>query len=245
MRLAELQQREEAWSLQKVLLATLAQKWQALDREIWEIRGPARAFTHSRMMVWLAFDRAISAAEQFSLKGPLDDWKQLRARIHEDICENAFDRQKNSFVQYYGGTSLDASLLLMPQTGFLPPDDPRLLGTIAAIEGELLQDGLVRRYSTDFTDDGVDGAEGAFLVCSFWLADAYILCGQREKAVAIFERLLHLRNDLGLLSEEYDSIGERMLGNFPQAFSHIGLINTAHNLLKLDGPARQRAQLRE
>ncbi len=243
-RLAELQQREEAWSLQKVLLATLAKKWRTLDRGIWEVRGPERAFTHSRMMVWLAFDRAISAAEQFRLDGPVDQWKQLREAICDDICENAFDREKNSFVQYYGGKTLDASLLLMPQTGFLPPDDPRVLGTVAAIERELLQDGLVLRYSTDSTNDGMDGAEGAFLVCSFWLADAYVLCGQREKAVAIFERLLRLRNDLGLLSEEYDGIGERMLGNFPQAFSHIGLINTAHNLLKVNGPARERARFR-
>nr|BAJ23963.1 putative family 15 glycoside hydrolase [uncultured bacterium] len=241
-RMAELQQREDAWSLQKVLLATLARKWQTLDRGIWEVRGPERAFTHSRMMVWLAFDRAISAVERFGLDGPVDDWKRLRATIAEDICANAFDRQKNSFVQYYGGKTLDASLLLMPQTGFLPPDDPRVLGTIAAIERELLRDGLVLRYSTDSTNDGMEGAEGAFLVCSFWLADAYVLCGQREKAVAVFERLLALRNDLGLLSEEYDGIGRRMLGNFPQAFSHIGLINTAHNLLKVEGPARERAR---
>jgi len=243
-RLAELQQREEAWTLQKVLLSTLAEKWQTFDRGIWEVRGPARAFTHSRMMVWLAFDRAISAAEQFSLGGPVDDWKRLRATIHADICEHGFNAQKNSFVQYYGGKALDASLLLMPQTGFLPPNDPRVAGTIAAIESELLQDGLVLRYSTNSTNDGLDGAEGAFLVCSFWLADAYVLCGQRDKAIAIFERLLRLRNDLGLLSEEYDTIGRRMLGNFPQAFSHIGLINTAHNLLKANGPARERAQLR-
>jgi len=241
-RLAELQQREEAWTLQKVLLSTLAKKWQSADRGIWEIRGPARAFTHSRMMVWLAFDRAISAAEQFSLDGPVDDWKRLRAMIHADICEHGFDARKNSFVQYYGGEALDASLLLAPQIGFLPPEDPRVLGTIAAIENELLTDGLVLRYSVSGTNDGLDGAEGAFLVCSFWLADAYVLCGQREKAVAIFERLLRLRNDLGLFSEEYDTINRRMLGNFPQAFSHIGLINTAHNLLKVDGPARQRAQ---
>ena len=241
-RLAELQQREEAWSLQKVLLVTLARKWQTPDRGIWEIRGPARAFTHSRMMVWVAFDRAISSAERFHLEGPIDEWKRLRATIHDDICENAFDRQKNSFVQYYGGKTLDASLLLMPQTGFLAPDDPRVLGTIAAIEEELLKDGLVLRYSTEHTQDGMEGDEGAFLVCSFWLADAYVLCGQRDKAVAMFERLLGLRNDLGLLSEEYDTLAGRMLGNFPQAFSHIGLINTAHNLLKVDGPARERAQ---
>lgn len=243
-RLAELQQREEAWSLQKVLLTTLADKWQTPDRGIWEVRGPARAFTHSRMMVWVAFDRAISAAERFHLDGPVDDWKRLRTRIHDDICRHAFDREKNSFVQYYGGKTLDASLLLMPQTGFLPPHDPRVLGTLGAIEDELLRDGLVSRYATEDTRDGVDGTEGVFLVCSFWLADAYVLCGQREKAVAIFERLLGLRNDLGLLSEEYDTLAGRMLGNFPQAFSHIGLINTAHNLLKVDGPARERAQRR-
>ncbi|SDS71455.1 Glucoamylase (glucan-1,4-alpha-glucosidase), GH15 family [Halopseudomonas litoralis] len=243
-RVAELQQRNEAWSLQKVLLTTLAQKWQIPDQGIWEVRGPARAFTHSRMMVWVAFDRAITAAEQFHLDGPVDEWKGLRAMIHDDICQNAFDRQKNSFVQYYGGKTLDASLLLMPQTGFLPPDDPRVLGTLEAVENELLKDGLMLRYSADDAQDGMDGGEGAFLVCSFWLADAYVLCGQRDKAAIIFERLLALRNDLGLLSEEYDCVAGRMLGNFPQAFSHIGLINTAHNLLRVDGPARERAQRR-
>ena len=241
-RLARLQQRQEAWALQKVLLGGLAKAWRTLDRGIWEVRGPERAFTHSRMMVWLAFDRAISAAERFALDGPLEEWKRLRATIRDDICVNGFDGQRNSFVQYYGGKALDASLLLMPQTGFLPPDDPRVLGTIDAIERELVQDGLVLRYSTERTDDGMDGAEGAFLVCSFWLADAYVLCGRREKAIEVFDRLLGLRNDLGLLSEEYDSAAKRMLGNFPQAFSHIGLINTAHNLLKAEGPARERAR---
>src|SRR5690606_18342632 len=241
---AQLQQREEAWALQKTLLATLATKWQSLDRGIWEVRGPERAFTHSRLMVWLAFDRAIAAAESFGLDGPVADWRRVRAAIHDDIVSRGFDAGRNSFVQYYGGTALDASLLLLPQTGFLPPDDPRIAGTIAAIERELVADGLVRRYCTTETDDGLAGAEGAFLVCSFWLADTHVLAGDRDKAAAIFERLLGLRNDLGLLSEEYDSRGARMLGNFPQAFSHIGLINTAHNLLKVDGPARQRARQR-
>lgn len=218
---AQLQQREEAWALQKTLLATLATKWQSLDRGIWEVRGPERAFTHSRLMVWLAFDRAIAAAESFGLDGPVADWRRVRAAIHDDIVSRGFDAGRNSFVQYYGGTALDASLLLLPQTGFLPPDDPRIAGTIAAIERELVADGLVRRYSTAETDDGLAGAEGAFLVCSFWLADAHVLAGDRDKAAAIFERLLGLRNDLGLLSEEYDSRDARMLGNFPQAFSGL------------------------
>lgn len=240
-RCAQLQHRSDAWELQKVLLDALATKWRTPDRGIWEIRGPPRAFTHSRMMAWVAFDRAISAMEMFDLDGPVDRWNSVRAEIRDDILANAFDADRNSFVQYYGGSSLDASLLLMPQTGFLPAGDPRVVGTIAAVERELLRDGLVARYSTDRTDDGIAEGEGAFLVCSFWLADAYVLCGQHEKAAELFERLLGLRNDLGLLSEEYDSAAKRMLGNFPQAFSHIGLINTAHNLLKARGPALERA----
>ncbi len=239
---AELQQRDEAWALQKLLLDRLADKWQSLDRGVWEVRGPPRAFTHSRLMCWVAFDRAIKAADTCGLDGPVDRWRKLRAAIHDDICANGFDAQLNSFVQYYGGASLDASLLLIPQVGFLPPDDPRVTGTIAAIEAGLMHDGLVYRYSTEETEDGLAGGEGTFLVCSFWLADAYVLCGRADDARDLFERLLALRNDLGLLAEEYDPHARRMLGNFPQAYSHIGLINTAHNLLNAQGPARQRAE---
>ena len=239
---AELQPQTEAWRLQRVLLQHLEKNWQTLDRGIWEVRGDPRAFTHSRMMAWVAFERAIASAEHFNLDGPVDRWKKVRDAIHDDICEHGFDEEKNSFVQYYGGDALDASLLLMPQVGFLPPDDPRVTGTIAAIERELMRDGFVLRYSTHETDDGLAGEEGAFLACSFWLADAYVLCGRHEDARALFDRLLSLRNDLGLLAEEYDPRYKRLVGNFPQAFSHIGLINTAHNLVEAKGPAQQRAQ---
>jgi GH15 family glucan-1,4-alpha-glucosidase len=241
-RAAELQPREEAWRLQRVLLDHLEENWQALDRGIWEVRGEPRAFTHSRMMAWVAFDRAIASAERCHLAGPVNRWKEVRAAIHDDICANGFDTKKNSFVQHYGGDALDASLLLMPQVGFLPPDDPRVAGTIAAIERELMRDGFVLRYSTRETDDGLAGEEGAFLACSFWLADAYVLCGRRDDARALFDRLLALRNDLGLLAEQYDPRGKRLVGNFPQGFSHIGLINTAHNLVESEGPAKQRAR---
>jgi len=239
---AELQPQAEAWRLQRVLLDHLEKAWQTPDRGIWEVRGPPRAFTHSRMMAWVAFDRAVTSVERYGLDGPVDRWREVRRAIHDEICAQGFDAAKNSFVQYYGGTTLDASLLLMPQLGFLPADDPRVMGTIAAIERELMRGGLVQRYSTAGTDDGVGGTEGAFLACSFWLADAYVLSGRRGDAQALFERLLELRNDLGLLAEEYDPQAGRLLGNFPQAFSHIGLINTAHNLATRKGPAQQRAE---
>jgi GH15 family glucan-1,4-alpha-glucosidase len=239
---ADLQPYEEAWRLQKVLLSQLERDWRALDRGIWEVRGEPRAFTHSRLMCWVAFDRAVASVEKFGLQGPVERWRETRAAIHEDICANGFDAGQNSFVQYYGGSALDASLLLMPQLGFLPPDDPRILGTVSAVERGLMRDGFVLRYSTDQSDDGLTGREGAFLACSFWLADAYVLCGRLEDARALFARLLGLRNDLGLLAEEYDPAAKRLLGNFPQAFSHVGLINTAHNLVKVSGPARQRAE---
>ena len=171
----------------------------------------------------------------------MDAWRALSNEIHEDICKRAFSTTKNSFVQHYGGDDLDASLLLLPQLGFLPAGDPRIIGTIAAIERDLMQDGFVRRYSTEEVDDGVGGDEGAFLACSFWLVDAYVLCGRMADARALFERLLAVRNDVGLLAEEYDPATRRQLGNFPQAFSHIGLINAANNLFRDRGPARQRA----
>ena len=239
---AELQPQDEAWRLQKVLLDHLETIWRTPDQGIWEVRGPARAFTHSRMMAWVAFDRAVISVERYNPDGPAEHWREVRQEIHDDICANGFDTEKNSFVQYYGGKTLDASLLLMPQLGFLPGDDPRVVGTIETIGRELMQDGLVARYSTDVTEDGVGGQEGAFLACSFWLADAYVLAGRHNDALQLFERLLDLRNDLGLLAEEYDSVAGRLLGNFPQAFSHIGLINTAHNLVSVGGPARQRAE---
>ncbi len=240
-RTAELQPQGEAWRLQVTLLRHLEEIWQTLDRGIWEVRGEPRPFTHSRMMCWVAFDRSVTAVERFGFEGPVDRWREIRAAIHDEICTKGFNVGKNSFVQTYEGQALDASLLLMPQVGFLPADDPRVRGTIAAIERELMQDGLVLRYSPDETDDGLAGREGAFLACSFWLADAYVLCGRLDNARALFSRLLGLTNDLGLLAEEYDPVERRLLGNFPQAFSHIGVVNTAFNLCNAAGPAQQRA----
>lgn len=239
---AALQPHTEAWELEKVLLDSLEQRWREKDRSIWEIRGEPKEFTHSRVMSWVAFDRGITSVERFGLEGPVERWRDARAAIHADVCANGFSATKNSFVQYYGGDHLDASALLMPQLGFLPPDDPRITGTVAAIERELVTGPLVRRYSTDTGVDGVAGDEGAFLACSFWLVDAYVLSGRLDDARALFDRLLALRNDVGLLAEEYDPHAKRQLGNFPQAFSHIGLINSAHNLIKRKGPAQQRAE---
>jgi GH15 family glucan-1,4-alpha-glucosidase len=229
-RAADLQPEEEAWSLQKVLLAKLENCWQTHDSGIWEVRGEPRPFTHSRMMCWVAFDRAVDNAERYGLDGPVERWRELRATIHADVCERGFDAELNSFVQAYGSKTFDASLLLMPQLGFLPASDPRVLGTIDAVERNLMRDGLVLRYSTAATDDGLGGDEGAFLVCSFWLADAYVMCGRHEDARALLGRLMDLRNDVGLLAEEYDTVAKRQLGNFPQGFSHIGLINTLRNV---------------
>jgi GH15 family glucan-1,4-alpha-glucosidase len=238
---AELAPLPEAWRLQTALLDHLQKIWRTPDRGIWEVRGEPRAFTHSRLMCWVAFDRAMKSSEHFGVKGPVDHWREVRDVIHADICENGFDRERNTFVQHYGGQALDASLLLIPQVGFLPPDDPRVVGTIEAIERELVRDGFVLRYSTDEVDDGIGGEEGAFLVCSFWLADAYVMLGRLDDAVKLFDRLLGLRNDLGLLAEEYDPVRGRLVGNYPQAFSHIGLINTAYNLVDARGPAQQRS----
>jgi GH15 family glucan-1,4-alpha-glucosidase len=211
-RAAELQPQDEAWRLQKVLLEHLQTIWRTPDRGIWEVRGPVRAFTHSRMMAWVAFDRAVASVERFGLDGPVEEWRRVRAEIHDDICTNGFNPEKNSFVQFYGGTTVDASLLLMPQVGFLPIKDPRVLGTIAAIERELVHGGLVARYSTVGFEDGVGGREGAFLACSFWLADAYVLAGRHDDASRLYKFLLGLRNDLGLLAEEYDVA---LRGQFP------------------------------
>ena len=239
---AELSQLDEAWRFQKSLLDHVEKVWQQPDHGIWEVRGPARAFTHSRIMCWVAFDRAVKSSERFGLDGPVDRWRAVRDRIRADILDNGFDKAKNSFVQHYGGDALDASLLLIPQVGFLEPDDPRVAGTIAAIERELLHEGFVLRYATQEVDDGVGGREGAFLACSFWLADAYVMLGRMDDANALFERLLGLCNDLGLLAEEYDPAAKRLVGNFPQGFSHIGLVNTAYNLAVAHGPAVQRSE---
>ena len=237
----QLDHNEHAWRLQQTILRQLEQDWDQPDEGIWEVRGGQRHFTHSRLMCWTAFDRAVKAVEQFGLPGPVERWRAVREAIHADICRNGWNADKRAFVQYYGGDALDASLLLMAEVGFLPPQDPRFRATVEAIERELLVDGLVLRYRTEDNTDGLPGDEGVFLACSFWLADAYVMLGRHDEAVALFERLLSLRNDLGLLAEEYDPRLGRLLGNFPQAFSHIALVNTANNLACARGPAKQRA----
>lgn len=231
----------EGWALQRALLDHLEGIWREPDEGIWEIRGERRHFTYSKVMAWVAFDRAIRSAKMFGLDGPLEKWRAIRAEIHADVCAKGFDPNLNAFTQSYGSACIDASALLFPTVGFLPPKDKRVSGTIAAVERSLLRDGLVLRYRTAETLDGLPAGEGAFLACSFWLADAYVLCGRREDGQRLFEHLLSLRNDLGLLAEEYDPAAKRQLGNFPQAFSHIALINTAHNLSSADKPAEQRS----
>jgi GH15 family glucan-1,4-alpha-glucosidase len=231
---------DDAWNVQKSLLDFLEGAWDQPDEGIWEVRGPRRHFTHSKVMAWVGLDRSIAAVESCGLRGPVDRWRALRARIHDDVCRQGFDAGQNSFVQYYGGKALDAALLMLPLVGFLPISDPRIRGTIAAIRRDLVVDGLVMRYSTQGAVDGLPPGEGAFLACSFWLVDNLTLLGQYDEAAEMFEQLLALRNDVGLLAEEYDPRGKRLLGNFPQAFSHIGLINSAHNLALAHGPAKKR-----
>jgi GH15 family glucan-1,4-alpha-glucosidase len=229
---------EHSWSLQRLLLDHLEGKWQLEDEGIWEVRGPQRDFTHSKVMAWVAFDRAVKAVEQYGREGDVDRWKRIRAEIHAEVCREAFDPGRNAFMQYYGAQTLDASTLLIPLVGFLPADDPRVVGTVDAIQRELVEDGLVRRYRADETMREIDGlppGEGAFLPCSFWLVDNLALLGRRDEAQALFERLLSLRNDLGLLAEEYDTAAGRLVGNFPQAFSHVGLVNSAFNLSMAEG----------
>jgi GH15 family glucan-1,4-alpha-glucosidase len=221
---------EIAWPLQRHLIEHLEQIWRDCDEGIWEVRGPRRHFTHSKVMAWVAVDRMVKDAERFKLAGPTGHWRQLRAEIHADICRHGFNRALNSFVQYYGASETDASLLMLPLVGFLPPHDPRIRGTVKRIEHTLAHDGLVNRYLSREAIDGLPPREGVFLPCSFWLADNYQLLGRHAEAEALFERLLGLTNDVGLLSEEYDPVHERLLGNFPQAFSHVALINTAMNL---------------
>ena len=225
---------DASWDLECALIAHLETIWHEPDDGIWEVRGGRKHFTHSKVMAWVAFDAAVRSAEEFELPAPLDHWRTVRDTIHAQVCERGFDAARNSFVQSYGVTSLDASLLLIPMVGFLPPTDPRVRGTLAAIERELVRDGLVLRYDTGTGTDGLPPGEGAFLACSFWLADNYLLQGRHDEARALFKHLLSLRNDLGLLSEEYDPADKRQLGNFPQAFSHLALINTAHRFARLD-----------
>jgi GH15 family glucan-1,4-alpha-glucosidase len=236
-----LQYLAEEWDFQRAVLSHLEEIWSSADEGIWEVRGGPQHFTHSKVMAWVAFDRAIKSAAAFGLAGPLDHWRKLRARIHEEVCEKGFNRGIGAFVQAYGSDQLDASTLLIPAVGFLPPADARVRSTIEAIERKLMSNGFVLRYDTGATKDGLPPGEGIFLACSFWLADAYVLLGRRDDARKLFERLLSLQNDLGLLSEEYDPVARRLLGNFPQAFSHIALVNTAHNLERAEKPCEQRS----
>jgi GH15 family glucan-1,4-alpha-glucosidase len=232
--------REEGWELQRHLLDFLESNWERTDEGIWEVRGPPQHFTHSKVMAWVAVDRAIQTAEHFRLPAPLERWRELRARIHAQVCERGYDAGRGSFVQAYGSKELDAALLLIPQLGFLPASDPRVVGTVDTIQRELCEGGLVRRYDTHRSEDGLPPGEGTFLACSFWLADALTLLCRTDEARTLFERLLSLCNDVGLLAEEYDPRTKRQLGNFPQAFSHVALINTAQNLTSPVCPLTER-----
>ena len=221
-----------AWELEKVLLDFLESGWNEPDDGIWEVRGPRRHFTHSKVMAWVAMDRAVKDVEQFGFEGPVDKWKALRAAIHKEVCEKGFDPTRNTFTQSYGSAELDASTLMIPLVGFLPPTDQRVHGTVDAIQKTLTSDGFVMRYDAEHAGhvDGLSGREGAFLACSFWLVDNLELIGRRDEAQVLFDRLVGLSNDVGLLSEEYDPVAKRLVGNFPQAFSHISLVNSAVSL---------------
>jgi GH15 family glucan-1,4-alpha-glucosidase len=232
-RVGGLEDDDAIWPFQLRMLEYLETIWREPDQSIWETRDGPQHFTFSKIMVWLAFDRAIKSAEQFHLEGPLDKWRALCRSIHDEICEKSFDAGRNAFVQSYGSTALDASLLLMPIIGFLPHDDPRVIGTVAAIERDLMVDGFVLRYSTAETTDGLPPGEGVFLACSFWMVDNLRLQGRIDEATRLFERLLGIANDVGLLAEEYDPLAKRQLGNFPQAFSHVSLINSALGLTRV------------
>jgi GH15 family glucan-1,4-alpha-glucosidase len=246
-RVHQLERLPEAWSLQRRLLSFLETAWKEPDDGIWEVRGGRRHFTHSKVMAWVAFDRGIKAVEDFGRSGPVERWRKVRDQIQREVCERGFDRELNSFTQSYGSKRLDASLLVLPLVGFLPADDARVLGTVAAIERELYVDGFVYRYAGDDEQDQVDGlppGEGAFLPCTFWLADNFALQGRLDEAEELFERCLATRNDLGLFAEEWDPASRRQLGNFPQAFTHVALVNSAFNLDRQHRAApEQRSQL--
>jgi GH15 family glucan-1,4-alpha-glucosidase len=231
-----------AWQIQRALLDFLAHHWREPDEGIWEIRGPRRHFVHSKVMAWVAFDRAVKAVERFGFNGPVAAWRHTRDEIHKEVCARGFDASRNTFVQHFDASDLDASVLLIPLVGFLPPSDPRVRGTVAAIERHLVVDGLVLRYATATGIDRLPPGEGTFLPCSFWLADSLALTGRYAEAEALFERLLALRNDVGLLSEEFDPAGGRMRGNFPQALTHMALINTARLLALPHHRARQASE---
>jgi GH15 family glucan-1,4-alpha-glucosidase len=233
---------QEDIGLQTALIEHLATIWNTPDSGIWEVRGEPQHFTYSKVMAWVAFDRVIKALERSCEPPVLQRWSEIRDQIHRDVCEKGFNQKLNSFTQTYSSDQLDASLLLIPQVGFLPWDDPRIVGTIEAIEKHLMADGFVLRYRTETTDDGLPPGEGVFLACSFWMVSALKMLGRVDQARALFERLLNLANDVGLLAEEYDPRGKRQLGNFPQALSHIALINAAFEFNRLSSPGEQRAQ---
>jgi GH15 family glucan-1,4-alpha-glucosidase len=228
---------DDAWRVDTALLEYLESAWHQPDEGIWEVRGERRHFTHSKMMAWVALDRAVKGIEQFGLVGPIERWRRIRDAIHDEVCANGFDRHVGAFVQFYGSRLLDASLLMMPLVGFLPSSDPRVRGTVDAIERVLTHDGFVSRYQTVPQVDGLPPGEASFVLCSFWLVDNLILSGRVRDAQALFERLLAIRNDVGLLAEGYDVGRRQQAGNFPQAFSHVGLINSALNLSRADAAA--------
>jgi GH15 family glucan-1,4-alpha-glucosidase len=237
-----LEAEDAAWRLQLALMDYLEQSWDRPDEGIWEVRGKRRHFTHSKVEAWVAFDRAVKMVEKCRQEGPADRWRALRDQIHKEVCEQAWDGERRTFTQSYGSKVLDAATLMIPIVGFLPPDDERVIGTVEAIQRELMVDGFVLRYDTSEAGDGLPPGEGAFLPCSFWLADCLALIGRRDEAVQLFERLTGLANDVGLLAEEYDPKLGRQVGNFPQAFTHVGLVNTAMNLDRgTSSPVEQRS----
>ncbi|WP_225961627.1 glycoside hydrolase family 15 protein [Actinomadura algeriensis] len=235
---ARIEADDTAWDVQRCLLDFLEGHWDDPDDSLWEVRGDPRHFVHSKVLAWAGVDRGVQAVERYGMDGPADRWKALRERIHRDVCENGYDAKRNTFTQFYGSDALDAATLLIPQVGFLPWGDPRVVGTVEAIERDLYRDGFVLRYDTSAGVDGLPGHEGAFLACTFWFADALHGIGRRDDAVELFERLLDLRNDVGLLSEEYDTVAGRQVGNTPQAYSHVGLVNTARHLSGTPSAAR-------
>jgi GH15 family glucan-1,4-alpha-glucosidase len=233
---------KEEWAVQRALLGFLEEHWQEPDEGLWEVRGGRQHFTHSRVMAWVAFDRAVKAVERFGMEGPVERWRKLRSQVHAEVCEKGFSQKRNAFVQAYGSEELDASLLMVPLVGFLPAEDPRVRGTLEAVGTHLMDDGLVRRYDTTSGADGLPPGEGAFLACSFWFADNLHLVGREQEAKELFEDLLTRSNDVGLFSEEWDRGLKRQVGNFPQAFTHVAMINSAHNIGGIEEPARDRAK---
>jgi GH15 family glucan-1,4-alpha-glucosidase len=229
-RKAMLTTHKDAWTMQRGLIDELEDRWKDPDKGLWEMRGDPKHYVHSKVMAWVGFDRMARAVDEFGLEGPADKWRAIRDQIHDDICTRGYDAERNTFVQAYDSKALDAALLLIPQVGFLAPDDPRVIGTIEAIQRELTEDGFVRRYDNHVSGDGFEGREGTFIACTFWLADDLQLCGRTREARELFEKVLDIRNDVGLLSEEYDVRAGRQVGNVPQAYSHVALVNTAKAL---------------